>query len=75
MKHIFLKLLISITFTLMLSGQEKSLENTPKDILECLVEMGKNTLPNLNVCENKYLNFHFKKDKNTFDFFNKSVSS
>ncbi len=57
----------------MLSGQRKLLEDTPKDISECLEGMGKDTLPTLNVCESKYLNFYFLKDKKTFDFFDKRI--
>jgi len=73
MKHLFSILCLSIIFSISLMGQEKSTENIEKDILDCLVEMGKDTISTLNICESKYLNFNFQKDKGTFDFCEKRV--
>ena len=75
MKHLFFILYISITFNSMLLGQEKSLENIPKDILECIGKMGDDNSPTLNECECKYLNFYFQKYKGTFDFCGKKICS
>lgn len=55
-------------------GQEKIAENIPKDILDCLTEMGKDTVSALNVCESKFLNFCFQKEKGTFDFLGKKMA-
>jgi hypothetical protein len=57
-----------------LFGQEQTLENIPKNILECLLEMGKDTIPTLNACESKYLNFDFQKNRGIFDFSGKKNS-
>ncbi len=73
MKQLFLTMSLSIIFNICLMGQEKT-ENIPKDILNCLIEMGKDTIPVLNVCESKYLNFNYQKNKNTFDFCVKRVA-
>jgi hypothetical protein len=55
-------------------GQEKSAKDIPQDVLDCLVEMGKDTIPILNICESKYLNFCFQKEKDTFDFYGKKMA-
>jgi hypothetical protein len=55
-------------------GQEKSAKDIPQDILDCLVEMGKDTIPALNVCESKFLNFCFQREKGTFDFCGKKMA-
>lgn len=55
-------------------GQEKLMENISKDILDCLTEVGKNAVSTLNVCESKYLNCRFQKDKGTFDFCSKKIA-
>ncbi len=74
MKQLFLTLCLPIIFNSFLMGQEKSTENIPKDILDCLTEVGKDTVSTLNVCESKYLNYLFQKDKGTFDFCSKKVA-
>lgn len=74
MKRLFLILCMSVIFNSFLMGQEKLAENIPKDILDCLTEVGKNTVSTLNVCESKYLNYRFQKDKGTFDFCSKKVA-
>jgi len=74
MKQLFLTLCLPVIFNISLMGQEKSAEDIQKDILDCLVEMGKDTISTLNVCESKYLNFNFQTDKGTFDFCSKKIA-
>jgi hypothetical protein len=73
MRQLFLILCLPVIFNILLMGQEKSAEDIQKDILYCLVEMGTDTTSTLNVCESKYLNFNYQKDKGTFDFCGKRV--
>jgi hypothetical protein len=65
---------MSVIFNSFLMGQEKLTENIPTDILDCLTEVGTDTVSTLNVCESKYLNYRFQKDKGTFDFCSKKVA-
>lgn len=74
MKQLFLILYMSLIFNSFLMGQEKLTKNIPKDILNCLIEVGKSTVSTINVCESKYLNYLFQKEKGTFDFCNKKVA-
>jgi hypothetical protein len=74
MKQLFLALCLSVIFNISLMGQEKSLKEIPQDILDCLVNMGNDSIPTLNVCESKYLNFCFQKEKGTFDFCGKKMA-
>jgi hypothetical protein len=74
MKQLFLILCLSTLFNSILSGQEKSDINIPQDILDCLVGMGKDTISTLNVCESKFLNFCFQKEKGAFDFSGKKIA-
>ena len=74
MKQLFLILCMSLIFNNCLMGQEKLMENISKDILDCLTEVGKNAVSTLNVCESKYLNCRFQKDKGTFDFCSKKIA-
>ena len=46
----------------------------PDDIMDCLAEVGKDTLPILNKCESKCLNYKFQKRRGTFDFSGKKVA-
>jgi hypothetical protein len=55
-------------------GQEKSVKDIPQDILDCLVEMGTDTISILNICESKFLNFCFQNEKGTFDFCGKKMA-
>ncbi len=71
MKQLFLALSMYFIFSSFVMGQE---ENTPKDILDCITEVGKDTVRTLNSCESKYLNYEFQKDKGTFDFCCKKVA-
>jgi hypothetical protein len=74
MKQLFLILCMPVIFNLSVMGQQKSTEDIPKDILDCLTEMGKDTLSILNFCESKFLNFCFQKEKGTFDFYGKRMA-
>jgi hypothetical protein len=47
MRQLFLILCLPVIFNISLMGQEKSAEDIQKDILDCLVEMGKDTIPAL----------------------------
>jgi len=71
MKQLFLTLCLPVIFNISLMGQEN---NIPKDILDCLTEMGKDSISTLNVCESKFLNFCFQKEKGTFDFCGKKMA-
>jgi hypothetical protein len=55
-------------------GQEKSAKEMPQEILDCIVEMGKDTTSTLNACESKFLNFCFQKERGTFDFSGKKMA-
>lgn len=61
-------------FNISLMGQEKSAKDIPKEILDCLVDMGKDTISTLNVCESKFLNLCFQKERGTFDFHGKKMA-
>jgi hypothetical protein len=74
MKQLFLTLWLSTIFDVFPMRQEKLTENIPQDILDCLIEIGKDTISTLNVCESNYLNFLFQKDKDTFDFYEKKIA-
>ncbi|MDR1714483.1 MAG: hypothetical protein LBS20_01410 [Prevotella sp.] len=74
MRHLLLTLCLPVFFNISIMGQEKIVENIPKDILDCLVEMGTDTLSTLNICESKFLNFCFQKEKDTFDFYGKKMA-
>ena len=74
MKQLFLILCMYLIFNNCLIGQEKLKENISKDILDCLTEVGKDAVSTLNVCESKYLNCRFQKDKGSFDFCSKKVA-
>jgi hypothetical protein len=55
-------------------GQEKSAKDIPQDIVDCLEEMGNDTTSAINVCESKFLNLCFQKERGTFDFFGKKMA-
>lgn len=61
-------------FNISLMGQDKSEQDRQKDILDCLVKMGEDTMVTLNICESKYLNFNYQTIKSTFDFHGKRVA-
>lgn len=67
-------LCMSLIFNSSLLGQDKSSEEIPKDIIDCLTEIGKDNVSTLNECESKYLNHIFQKEKGVFDFCNKKVA-
>ncbi|MDL2323359.1 hypothetical protein LJC52_05155 [Bacteroidales bacterium OttesenSCG-928-A17] len=70
MRYLFITLCTSMFFALALSEYE----NVPKTFLECLEEMGRDTISTLNDFESKYFNFYFQKDKETFDFHKKKIA-
>ena len=74
MKQLALILCMLFIFNSYLMGQEQLTENIPKDISDCLTKVGKDTLSTLNLCESKYLNCRFQKNKGTFDFCGKKVA-
>lgn len=49
-------------------------EETPNDIIYCLTEVGKDTLPTLNECESKCLNYEYQDRKGDFDFSGKKIA-
>ena len=59
MKHLLLILFLPMIFNISLMGQDKSEQDRQKDILDCLVKMGEDTMVTLNICESKYLNFNY----------------
>jgi hypothetical protein len=73
MKQIFIILGV-VLFNMPLMGQEKTTKDMPKDILDCLPEMGKDVTSTLNVCESKFLNFCFQKDRGDFNFCGKKMA-
>ena len=74
MKQLALILCMLFIFNSYLMGQEQLTENIPKDISDCLTKVGKDTLSTLNLCESKYLNCRFQKNKGTVDFCGKKVA-
>ena len=74
MKQLALIFCMLFIFNSCLMGQEQLTENIPKDISDCLTKVGKDTLSTLNLCESKYLNCRFQKNKGTFDFCGKKVA-
>ena len=74
MKQLALILCMLFIFNSYLMGQEQLTENIPKDISDCLIKVGEDTLSALNLCESKYLNCRFQKNKVTFDFCGKKVA-
>ena len=57
MKHLLLILFLPMIFNISLMGQDKSEQDRQKDILDCLVKMGEDTMVTLNICESKHLIF------------------
>ncbi len=53
--------------------EEEDILVTPDDIFACLESTGKDTLPLLNECESRYLNFLFEECRDTFDFTGKRI--
>ena len=74
MKHLLLILFLPMIFNISLMGQDKSEQDRQKDILDCLVKMGEDTMVTLNICESKYLNFNYQTIKSTFDVHGKRVA-
>ena len=51
MKHLLLILFLPMIFNISLMGQDKSEQDRQKDILDCLVKMGEDTMVTLNICD------------------------
>lgn len=74
MKSLILLLLsVLMSFTIMLHGQENSIEDVPKSIIQCLDKVGKDSSIVLNVCESTYLDYYFQRQRGSFLFENKCV--
>ncbi|MBP2619719.1 hypothetical protein [Chryseobacterium jejuense] len=65
--------IVSIFFTAQLYSQENSIQRMPKDIIHCLNEFGTDLSGALNICESRYLDFYFEKQRNVFSFKGKKV--
>ena len=74
MKRILLVLCSTLGFNCCIMAQTVSSQITPNDIMDCFTEVGKDTLPILNACESKCLNYKFQKRRGTFDFSDKKVA-
>jgi len=74
MKYLISALCLSLIFNIFLMGQEEPTEKSQKEILDCLVKTGNDTIRTVNICENKFLNFYFQKNKGTFDFSGKKIA-
>lgn len=55
-------------------GQENNTHILTNNILECIEEIGKDSIPTLNVCESFIMNYMYYYDKDTFDFGGKRVA-
>lgn len=73
MKNIILILFGSFFFTSILHGQEKSMEDIPKNIIQCLDKTGQDSTAGLNICESAFLNYFFEKQRGSFSFEGKNV--
>lgn len=73
MKNIILILFGSIFFTGILYGQEKSMKDIPKNIIQCLDKTGQDSSAELNMCESAFLNYFFEKQRGLFSFDGKNV--
>lgn len=74
MKNIILILFGSFFFTSILQGQEKSMEDIPKSIIQCLDKTGQDSTAGVNICESAFLNYFFEKQRGLFSFKDKDVS-
>ena len=73
MKTIILILFGSFFFTSILHGQVKSMEDIPKNIIQCLDKTGDDSSAVLNICESTFLNYFFEKQRGSFSFEGKNV--
>ena len=70
----FLSFFLSIiVYTCCTMAQTSLPYKTPDDIVSCLIEVGKDTLPTLNECESRCLNYEFQNRKGAFDFTGKKA--
>lgn len=63
----------SFFFTSILHGQEKSMEDIPKNIIQCLDKTGPDSSAGLNTCEYTFLNYFFEKQRGSFSFEGKTI--
>lgn len=54
-------------------GQDSNTFKIQSDMLECLGELGQDTISILNTCEGNYMNVIYQNVKGTFDFCDKRV--
>lgn len=73
MKNRILISLSSVFIVVILHGQERPMENVPKDIIHCSNDFGTDLSGTLNICESRYLDFYFEKQRNVFSFKGKKV--
>ncbi|MCT1526050.1 hypothetical protein ACS126_03690 [Sphingobacterium lactis] len=73
MKNIILILFGSFFFTGILYGQEKSMKDIPKNIIQCLDKTGQDSSAELNICESTFLNYFFENQRGSFSFEGKNV--
>lgn len=73
MERFFLILCSTLCFNCCALAQSVSPQATPNEIMDCLIEVGKDTLPTLNKCESECLNYKFQKRRGSFDFSDKKV--
>ena len=74
MKRLFLALFVLVSINGYLKGQIESKSKTREDLIHCLPQMGMDSLPILNDCESKYMNYCFQSIRGTFDFSGKNVA-
>lgn len=73
MKNIILMLFGSFFFTGILHGQEKSMKDIPKNIIQCIDKTEQDSSAELDICEATFLNYFFEKQRGSFSFDGKSV--
>lgn len=74
MKRLILVLFVLLSMNGYLKGQIESKSKTREDLILCLPQMGMDSLPILNDCESKYMNYCFQSIRGTFDFSGKKVA-
>ncbi|MBQ3581080.1 MAG: hypothetical protein II975_08850 [Bacteroidales bacterium] len=74
MKRLFLVLFVLVAMNGYLMSQNVATSDTHEDLIHCLPEMGMDSLPILNDCESKYMNYCFQSIRGSFDFSGKNVA-
>jgi len=54
-------------------AQEEPKESMPKNIVQCIDQLGKDSSAVLNSCESTYLDYYFQKHRGSFSFKDKTV--